>query len=83
MSNEQRDEKTAEVYAFITSDHCWQLLNAMQTSVDNLLEVEVTEQKQHQATWQKRGNMLKDMEKTRGKFVHELTRIIGTSDAEE
>lgn len=82
LSTEQRDEKTAALYGYITSERCWQLLDSVQTSVEKLEAIDVAEKKAHDAVWEKRGRLLKEVEKTRGTFVHELNRIIGTAEAE-
>lgn len=64
LSHEQRDEKTDALYGYITSDRCWQLLDSMQDSVEKLEEIDVAEKKAHDTIWEKRGRMLKDVEKT-------------------
>ncbi|HWA18915.1 MAG TPA: DUF2130 domain-containing protein [Devosia sp.] len=83
LSAEQREEKTAALYDFITSERCHQLMDSLQASFEKLEEIDVDEQKAHQTVWTKRGRIIKDVEKTRGTFVYELNRIIGTAEAAE
>jgi hypothetical protein len=83
LSSEQREEKTAALYDYITSERCTQLMDSLQTSFEKLGEIDVDEQKAHQTVWAKRGRILKEVEKMRGTFVFELNRIIGTAEAAE
>lgn len=83
MSSEKREEKTAKLYDYITSEHCTQLMDSMQTAFEKLEVIDVDEKKAHDSVWTKRGRVIKDLEKTRGTFVYELQRIIGTAEARE
>jgi hypothetical protein len=83
VSNEARDEKTAELYAFITSERCRQLLDSVDTLVKKIEEIEVAEQKAHSAVWKKRGELLKSVLKANGVFCFEIGRITGIAEAAE
>ncbi|HEV7911336.1 MAG TPA: DUF2130 domain-containing protein [Methylocella sp.] len=83
ISNEARDEKTAELYAFINSERCRQLLDSIETFVKKLEEIDVAEQKAHSRVWRDRGELLKSVLKTNGVFCFELDRIIGTAADDE
>ena len=83
MSAEQREEKTAALYDYIISDRCAQLMDSLQSSFEKLEDIDVDEKKAHDTVWAKRGKILKEVEKTRGTFVFELQRIIGTAQAAE
>ncbi|MGB6177519.1 MAG: DUF2130 domain-containing protein [Methylocella sp.] len=83
VSNEARDEKTAELYAFITSQRCRQLLDSIETLVKKLEEIDVAEQKAHSGVWRKRGELLKSVLKANGVFCFEIDRIIGTAADDE
>ncbi len=82
LSSEARDEKTAELYAFITSDRCTQLLDRMGTATGVLEDIEVKEMKAHQATWKKRGEVIRLVQKHQADFTLEIERIIGTAEGE-
>ena len=79
VSNEARDDKTAELYAFINSERCRQLLDSIETLVKKLEEIDVAEQKAHSGVWKKRGELLKSVLKANGVFCFEIDRIIGTA----
>jgi hypothetical protein len=83
VSNEARDEKTAELYAFITSQRCRQLLDSIETLVKKLEEIDVVEQKAHRRVWINRGELLKSVLKANGDFRFEIDRIVGTAHAAE
>jgi hypothetical protein len=83
VSNEASDEKTAELYAFVTSERCRQLLDSIETLVKKLEEIDVAEQKVHSGVWKKRGELLKSVLKANGVFCFEIDRIVGTAQAAE
>jgi len=83
LSNEARDEKTAELYAFINSERCRQLLDSIETLVKKLEEIDVAEQKAHSGVWRKRGELLKSVLKANGVFCFEIDRIVGTTQTAE
>ena len=80
ISNEAREEKAAELYAFITSERCHQLLDSVEALVNKIEEIEVAEQKAHSTVWKKRGELLKSILKANGVFCFEIQRIIGTGE---
>ena len=83
VSSEAREEKEAELYAFITSERCRQLLDSVETLVKKMEELDVAEQKAHSAVWRKRGELLKSVLKANGVFCYELGRITGTAEEAE
>ena len=80
VSNEEREAKTAELYAFITSPHCRQLLEAIETLVAQLEQIDADEQKTHTSVWQKRFRLLKAVLKSNGDLRFQIGRIVGTVD---
>ncbi len=83
ISNEARDQKTAAVYEFITSERYGTFLNQIETHTDNLLDLEVKEVKAHKTTWTRRGQLICDIQKVRGNLSFEIERIIGTAISDE
>lgn len=83
VSNEAREEKTAALYEFITSERCGQLLNSVETMIRKLEQMEVDEEKAHRAVWKKRGELLKSVLKANGDLCFAIDRIIGTAEAAE
>jgi hypothetical protein len=82
LSSEAQDEKTTELYAFITSDRCTQLLERMSAAAGALEDIEVKEVKAHEATWKKRGEIIRSVQKHQADFTLEIERIIGTAEGE-
>jgi hypothetical protein len=80
VSAEARDEKTSKLYEFITSDRCAQLLDRMSTATEDLEELDVKEVKVHEATWKKRGQLLRSVQKHQADFSLEIDRILEASD---
>ena len=80
ISTQEQTQKTATLYAFITSDRCRQLLDAIETHTNKVLEIEVAEQRAHNLTWERRGKLLRSIVKVRADLCGEIERIIGTAD---
>jgi hypothetical protein len=83
VSTAARDEKTADLYAFINSERCRQLLDSIETLVKKIEEIDVAEQKAHRRVWINRGELLKSVLKANGVFRFEIDRIIGTAADDE
>jgi hypothetical protein len=77
ISNEEREEKTLALYAFITSDRCKQLLEQMETQAGRLLELEVAEERAHRVTWERRGKLIRTVQKAHRDLCFEIERVIG------
>jgi len=82
VSNEARARKVARLYDFITSDHCTQLFDQIDTLSDAMLDLEVKEKKAHDATWKQRGELIRSLQQARGELVSEIDLIIATSATE-
>jgi hypothetical protein len=81
VSNEEREEKQGALYAYITSERFHQHLDSIEAQNDRLLDLDVDEQRAHQALWEKRGKLLKGMQKAQGNLRADVGRIIGTDSA--
>lgn len=79
-SNEAREEKTAALYAFITSQRCLQLFDSVDSQITKLEEIDVAEHKAHSAVWERRGKAIKGIEKAHGDLRFEVNRIVGVTD---
>jgi hypothetical protein len=82
VGNEQRDEKTAELYAFITSDRCKQLFEQITLQTQRMLELEAAEERAHRVTWERRGKLIRSVQKVHNDLCFEIERVIGTGEAE-
>jgi hypothetical protein len=80
LSNRERAEKTAALYAFIRSDGCKQLFERIGEHTDGLLELQVKDKKQHEAMWEKQGNLVRAIQKASGGLTYSIDRIIGTAE---
>lgn len=82
VGNDQRDDKTAELYAFITSDRCKQLLEQIALQAQRMLELETAEERAHKVTWERRGKLIRSVQKVHGDLCFEIERVIGTGATE-
>jgi hypothetical protein len=76
LSTEARSQKMARVYEFITSEHCAQLFDHIDTVTDDMLELDVAEKKKHDATWRRRGELIRSVQQARGDLAGEIDRIV-------
>jgi hypothetical protein len=83
LSQQEREKKQGELYAYITSERFQQHLDSIESQTDKLLEVDVAEQKAHRAVWERRGGLLKGLQKAHGNLRADVGRIIGTASPAE
>jgi hypothetical protein len=79
VSNEQRDSKTEELYAFITSEHCKQLIGQVEAQAGKMLDLDTKEQEAHRRVWDQRKKLIHAVQKARSDLAFEIDRIIGTA----
>jgi len=79
VSKEGREQKSMEIYAFITSEHCKQLLGQVETQTSRMLELDTKEQEAHRRLWEARKKLINSVQKARSDLVFEIDRIIGTA----
>ena len=79
VSNEQRGSKTEELYAFITSEHCKQLIAQVETQAGKMLDLDTKEMEAHRRVWDARKKLINAVQKARGDLSFEIDRIIGTA----
>jgi hypothetical protein len=82
VSNESRDEKTQQLYAFMTSARCSHLFDSVNSQITKLEEIDEAEATAHQKTWEKRGSAIKSLEKAHGNLRFEVQRIVGAADGQ-
>jgi hypothetical protein len=80
LSGQDRESKTGQLYDFINSDRCEQLLRRTEDVAAQLLEVDVKEQQAHERVWQRRGTLIRNAEKANREFRFELDRILGSKE---
>ena len=77
LSNEERDAKSAALYEFITSERCYQIFEHFESLKNEMLDLDVTEKKQHDKNWKKRGQLIKKTERAiQVQLRGEIDRII-------
>lgn len=81
MSNEERTQKTAALYAFITSERCADLFKRVDAHAEDLLDIQVKEKKAHELTWKKQGELIRAVQKVTAEIGHEIDAIIGSEAA--
>jgi hypothetical protein len=79
ISKEGREQKSTEIYAFITSEHCKQLLDQVEAQAGRMLDLETKEQEAHRRLWDSRKKLINSVQKARSDLVFEIDRIIGTA----
>jgi len=79
VSEEAREQKSAQLYAFITSEHCRQLLDSVQIQTSRMLDLDAREQEAHRRTWDQRGKLIKSVQKVRSDLTFEIDRVLGTA----
>jgi hypothetical protein len=83
LSNCEREEKTAKLYAYITSERCAQFFGSVDTYTNGLLDHLVREKKWHDAAMKKRGETYRAIQKTMADLHTEISLIIGTASEAE
>jgi hypothetical protein len=79
LSNEARAQKSAELYTFITSAQCTDLLSRIDTQAQELLDMQVSEKKVHDNMWKKQGILYSSIQKTGADLSNRIDMILGTA----
>lgn len=82
LGQQARVQKVARLYEFITSDHCTQLFDQIDSLTEAMLELEVKEKKTHDATWKHRGELIRSVQQARADLVSEIDLIVATPTAQ-
>lgn len=83
LSTEEKTQKTAALYAFITSARYADILKRIDIHADDLLDIQLKEKKAHETTWRRQGELIRSVQKVRAELTKEIDVIIGTADDEE
>jgi hypothetical protein len=79
VSNEARGSKMEDLYAFITSEHCRQLIEQVEAQAGKMIDLDTKEQEAHRRLWDARRKLINSVQKARGDLSFEIDRIIGTA----
>jgi hypothetical protein len=81
VSRVERESKMSELFEFIVSERCTQLLGRIEKQAEDLLELQAKEIKWHKNNWEKQGEAYKAIQKAKGDLETDIGRIIGTAAA--
>ncbi len=79
VSNEARGSKMEDLYAFVTSEQCRQLIEQVEAQAGKMIELDTREQEAHRRLWDQRTKLINSVQKARGDLSFEIDRIIGTA----
>jgi hypothetical protein len=79
VSNEARGTKMEDLYVFMTSEHCRQLIEQVEAQAGKMIELDAKEQEAHRRLWDQRAKLIRSVQKARGDLSFEIDRIIGTA----
>lgn len=79
LSTEERTQKTAALYDFITSERCAGILARIDTHTDDLLELQEKEMKAHRTHWNKQGELIRSVQRVRAELTTEIDSIVGAA----
>lgn len=81
LSSKQRDGKKEALYDFMTSDRCAQIFAQCESLLGDVEDLDVSEQKAHQKVWQKRGKLIRNVQKlVASQLKSEIDKILGEED---
>jgi hypothetical protein len=83
MSAQQRIEKTAALYTFITSEQCAGMFERLAGFSQNLLDIQEAERAAHDRVWKQQGLAIRGGQKVQAELQNEIDSIIGTLSAPE
>lgn len=82
LSNESKADKTAALYAFMTSELCGQLFSQIESRAADILDLDAKEKRAHDNTWKRRGELVRSVQKAHGDLSAQIEIVLGTgSDA--
>ena len=79
VSNEARGSKMEDLYAFVTSEHCRQLIEQVEAQAGKMIDLDSKEQEAHRRLWDARRKLINSVQKARSDLSFEIDRIIGTA----
>lgn len=83
MSSQQRAEKTAALYDFITSDQCAGMFERLESHAQQLLDIQVAEKTAHERVWKQQGLAIRSAQKVHAELRGQIDAIIGTAPVPE
>lgn len=81
LSTKEKNTKTEALYRFINSDRCHQLMNRVESINEQLLEIDAKELAAHNLVWKKRGQLIREAQRTHAAYRSTVDRIIEDGSA--
>jgi hypothetical protein len=82
LGNEDRDEKRDQLYDFIASDRCTQLLDQIGSITGAISEIDAKERSNHSTIWNRRAELVRAIQSAHNEVSSEIQRIIDGSPAD-
>lgn len=83
MSRQQRAEKTAALYDFITSEQCAGMFERLDIHTQKLLDIQVAERTAHEKVWKEQGLAIRGAQKVQAELQNQIDAILGTARSAE
>jgi hypothetical protein len=83
LSNEAKAQKSAELYAFITSAQFTDLLDRIDSQARELQELQDSERKAHEALWKKQSIRFRSIQKAGADLTNRIDIILGSAGSAE
>jgi len=82
LGNSDRNEKRDQIYAFITSDRCTQLLDRISSLSDDMLGLDAKEESAHRGVWKRRSELIRAIHTVHSEFTAEIEHIMSGAVAD-
>jgi len=82
LSGIEREQKTAALYDFITSEQYNQLVRRMDERTNDLLQEQEKEVKWHESHWKREGEAVRGIQKAQAEIDNMVAGILGSSSGE-
>jgi len=83
ITGQEKDEKMVELYEYMTTGSFYQHFTAIDAANDKLVEVDETERKAHERTWEKRSQLIRRSQRALSNLLIDVERITGVANSEE
>lgn len=82
LSTDEREQKKAKLYKFVTSEACRKKLEEPSRLAGDLLQLDIDELSAHQRVWQKRGELERKIQGVMADVMEDIDAIVDGSDDE-
>ena len=82
LSTDEREQKKAKLYKFVTSEACRKKLEEPSRLAGDLLQLDIDELSAHQRVWQKRGELERKNQGVMADVMEDIDAIVDGTDDE-